>query len=39
MEFAFVPVDPRLGDSFYKAGEYFIETFHPKGPNSHAFSR
>lgn len=30
MEFAFVPVDPRLGDSFYKAGEYFIETFHPK---------
>ena len=30
MEFAIVPVDPRLGDSFYKAGEYFIETFHPK---------
>jgi L-ascorbate metabolism protein UlaG (beta-lactamase superfamily) len=30
MEFAFIPVDPRLGDSFYKAGQYFIETFHPK---------
>jgi len=30
MEFAFIPVDPRLGDSFYKAGKYFIEEFHPK---------
>lgn len=30
MEFVFFPVDPRLGDSFYKAGEYFIEQFHPK---------
>lgn len=30
MEFAFVPVDSRLGDSFYKAGKYFIEQFHPK---------
>lgn len=30
MEIAFIPVDPRLGDSFYKAGKYFIEEFHPK---------
>ncbi|MGL4606498.1 MAG: MBL fold metallo-hydrolase [Eubacteriaceae bacterium] len=30
MEFVFFPVDPRLGDTFYKAGKYFIEIFHPK---------
>ena len=30
MDIAFIPVDPRLGDSFYKAGQYFIEKFQPK---------
>lgn len=30
IEIAFIPVDPRLGDSFYKAGQYFIEKFQPK---------
>ncbi len=30
MEYAFIPVDPRLGNSYYKAGEYFIHEFHPK---------
>ncbi|WKY49155.1 MBL fold metallo-hydrolase [Eubacteriaceae bacterium ES3] len=30
MEIAFIPVDPRLEDSFYKAGKYFNDHFKPK---------
>ncbi|WKY45918.1 MBL fold metallo-hydrolase [Eubacteriaceae bacterium ES2] len=30
MEIAFIPVDPRLDESFYKAGAYFIDQFKPK---------
>lgn len=30
IDIAFVPVDSRLGDSYYLAADYFIDTFHPK---------
>lgn len=30
IDIAFVPVDPRLGESYYLAGEYFIQTIQPK---------
>jgi L-ascorbate metabolism protein UlaG (beta-lactamase superfamily) len=30
IDFAFVPVDPRLKEHAYLAANYFIETLHPK---------